>query len=206
MTAIHDEYRRCGWCSGDALYQAYHDRVWGRPVRDSRELFAKLCLDGQQAGLSWLTILKKQDNYYRAFADFDPEAIAAFSDEDLAERLTDPGIVRNRLKVESIRRNARAYLAMMDAGEDFAVFLWSFVGGQPIINRWQRLDQIPVSTDEAQAMSKALKKRGFNFVGPTICYAFMQATGLVMDHLTDCHCFEACDAEARAFAPVVAKS
>lgn len=206
MTTAEDNRKRCGWCSGDKLYQAYHDQVWGRPVGDGRELFAKLCLDGQQAGLSWLTILKKQDNYYRAFADFDPVAIAAFSDDDLAERLTDPGIVRNRLKVESIRRNARAYLAMQQAGEDFAVFLWSFVGAQPIINRWQRLDQIPVSTPEAEAMSKALKKRGFNFVGPTICYAFMQATGLVMDHLTDCHCFDECTAQARAFSPPMAKS
>lgn len=206
MNSFADDKRRCGWCGGDALYQAYHDNVWGRPVRDGRELFAKLCLDGQQAGLSWITILKKQDNYYRTFADFDPAVIANFSDDCLAQRLTDPGIVRNRLKVESIRRNARAYLAMQAQGDDFAGFLWSFVGGQPKLNRWQRLDQIPVSTPEAEAMSKALKKRGFNFVGPTICYAFMQATGLVMDHLTDCHCFDDCVAEARAFAPLVTKS
>ncbi|WP_108125939.1 DNA-3-methyladenine glycosylase I [Saccharospirillum mangrovi] len=206
MTDANDDKRRCGWCGGDTLYQAYHDNVWGRPVRDGRELFAKLCLDGQQAGLSWITILRKQDNYYRAFADFDPVAIAAFSDADLAERLTDPGIVRNRLKVESIRRNARAYLAMLDAGDDFAAFLWSFVDGKPLIHRWSRLDQIPAVTPQAEAMSKALKKRGFNFVGPTICYAFMQATGLVMDHLTDCHCFDACVAEAEAFAPIGAKS
>lgn len=201
MTETSDDRRRCGWCGGDALYQAYHDDVWGRPVTDARELFAKLCLDGQQAGLSWLTILKKQDNYYRAFADFDPYSLAEFSDADLAERLQDPGIVRNRLKVESIRRNARAFVAMEAGGEDFAAFLWSFVGGRPIVNRLRRLEDVPVTTPEAEAMSKALKKRGFNFVGPTICYAFMQATGLVMDHLLDCHCYDDCRAEAEALTP-----
>lgn len=189
---------RCDWCSDDPIYQDYHDHVWGRPVTDAQDLFAKLCLDGQQAGLSWITILKKQPAYYEAFAQFEPGRLAKFGEADIDRLMTNPGIVRNRLKIESILRNARAYLAMEAEGEDFVQFIWSFVQYQPKINQWSRLKDVPVTTPESDAMSKALKKRGFNFVGPTICYAFMQATGLVMDHLVHCHSHDACRDLARA--------
>lgn len=188
---------RCDWCSDDPIYQDYHDHVWGRPVTDARDLFAKLCLDGQQAGLSWITILKKQPAYYDAFAQFDPVRLAQFNADDVDRLMTDPGIVRNRLKIESILRNARAYLAMEAEGEDFVPFIWSFVEYQPQINQWAQIKDVPVTTAESEAMSRALKKRGFNFVGPTICYAFMQATGLVMDHLVSCHCHDECRELAR---------
>lgn len=184
--------KRCDWCSDDPIYQDYHDTVWGRPVTDSRDLFAKLCLDGQQAGLSWITILKKEAAYYDAFAQFDPTRLVQFGAEDVERLMTKPGIVRNRLKIESVLRNARAYLAMEADGENFVHFIWSFVDYKPQINQWQRIEDVPVVTPESEAMSKALKKRGFNFVGPTICYAFMQATGLVMDHVIDCHVHETC--------------
>lgn len=191
--------RRCDWCGNDPLYQHYHDRVWGRPVTDRRDLFAKLCLDGQQAGLSWITILRKQPAYYDAFAQFEPERLAGFTSADEKRLMQDPGIVRNRLKVRSIPRNARALLAMERVGEPFVPFLWSFVGNRPIVNQWQTMTDIPATTPESEAMSKALKKRGFSFVGPTICYAFMQATGLVMDHIDACHCFAACRRLAETF-------
>ncbi len=193
------ELNRCGWCGQDPLYQAYHDEVWGRPVADGQALFAKLCLDGQQAGLSWITILRKQAGYEAAFADFDPDALVKFTDADVERLMGDAGIVRNRLKIQSVIRNARAYVAMREAGEDFAAFLWGFTGDRPVVNAWQELAEVPTETDESRAMSKALKQRGFNFVGPTICYAFMQATGLVMDHLTGCHCYQACREEAESF-------
>ncbi|WP_412501842.1 DNA-3-methyladenine glycosylase I [Shewanella chilikensis] len=180
---------RCGWVTDDPLYQEYHDKVWGRPVYDAKELFAKLCLDGQQAGLSWLTILKKQANYERAFAGFDPQVIAGFDQTKIEELLQDPGIVRNRAKVNSIVRNAKAYLAFVEQGNDFSEFLWGFVGGVPKVNRFETLTQVPAQTTESEAMSKALKKLGFNFCGPTICYAFMQAVGMVNDHLLDCCCY-----------------
>ena len=193
------ELSRCGWCGQDPLYQSYHDEVWGRPVADAQSLFAKLCLDGQQAGLSWITILRKQAGYEAAFADFDTDALVHFTDTDVERLMGDSGIVRNRLKIQSVIRNARAYVAMREAGEDFAGFLWGFTGHRPIVNAWQELAEVPTETDESRAMSKALKQRGFNFVGPTICYAFMQATGLVMDHLTGCHCYQACREEAESF-------
>jgi len=177
---------RCPWCGDDPLYVDYHDTVWGRPERDSRALFEKLCLDGQQAGLSWITILRKQNSYRAAYAGFDPERIAGFDETDITRLMADPGIVRNRLKVRSIIGNARAWLAMRDRGVDFSSFLWDFVDGRPRQNRWQRMDQVPVTTPEAEAMSKALNKAGFNFVGPTIVYAFMQAVGMVNDHLVGC--------------------
>ncbi|BCV38747.1 DNA-3-methyladenine glycosylase I [Shewanella algae] len=180
---------RCGWVTDDPLYQEYHDKVWGRPVYDAKELFAKLCLDGQQAGLSWLTILKKQANYERAFAGFDPQVIAGFDQAKIEELLQDPGIVRNRAKVNSIVRNAKAYLAFVEQGNDFSEFLWGFVDGVPKVNRFETLTQVPAQTPESEAMSKALKKLGFNFCGPTICYAFMQAVGMVNDHLLDCCCY-----------------
>ncbi|MCH4296526.1 DNA-3-methyladenine glycosylase I [Shewanella sp. 3B26] len=184
-----DNKVRCAWVSDDAQYQQYHDEVWGRPVYDAKELFAKLCLDGQQAGLSWITILRKQASYEAAFADFEPAIIARFDEAKVEELLQNPGIVRNRAKVNSIIRNARAYLDYVDAGNDFSAFLWSFVGGVPKVNRFASISEVPAQTAESEAMSKALKKLGFNFVGPTICYAFMQAVGMVNDHTTDCHCY-----------------
>lgn len=184
------ELTRCGWVGQDPLYQHYHDEVWGRPERDSQQLFAKLCLDGQQAGLSWITILKKQANYETAFHGFEPERIAGFDESDVERLLQNPGIVRNRQKLWSIIKNARAYLTMAEQGEDFSKFLWQFVGGEPIQNSWTDLSQIPTFTAESDAMSKALKKRGFSFVGSTICYAFMQAVGMVNDHLLQCHCYK----------------
>jgi len=177
---------RCPWCGDYPDYIAYHDHIWGRPVADPLELFAKLCLDGQQAGLSWLTILRKQAGYQAAFAGFDPYRLARFTDDDVERLMQDTGIVRNRLKIRSILQNAEAYRRLEEEGEDFARFLWSFVNGQPVINEYRTFSEIPTETPASQAMSKALKKRGFRFVGPTICYAFMQAVGMVNDHLTQC--------------------
>lgn len=183
---------RCPWCGTDPLYVHYHDTVWGRPEYDDQALFEKLCLDGQQAGLSWITILRKQESYRQAYAGFDPEQIVRFDEDDIARLLADPGIIRNRLKVHSIIRNARGFLALRDQGISFSEFLWQFVDGRPIQNRWQALAEVPVTTPESEAMSKALKKAGFNFVGPTIVYAFMQATGMVNDHLVTCHAHAEC--------------
>ncbi|ALP41012.1 DNA-3-methyladenine glycosylase I [Aeromonas schubertii] len=183
---------RCAWVTRDPEYIEYHDAQWGRPVRDGRELFAKLCLDGLQAGLSWITILKRTPGYYRAFAGFDPVVIAAFGEADVERLMQDTGIIRNRLKVQSIIKNARAYLAMQEEGVDFAGFLWDFVGGRPIVNRRQGDGDIPATSKESDAMSRALKKRGFTFVGSTICYAFMQAVGMVNDHLVSCPCHAEC--------------
>lgn len=188
---------RCPWVTQDPQYIAYHDTQWGRPVTDSRELFEKLCLDGQQAGLSWLTILKRSDGYRRAFANFDPQQIARFGAEDVERLRQDSGIIRNRVKIESIIKNARAYLAMEAEGIDFATFLWSFVGGKVQINHWQSVREAPTSSPESDAMSRALKQRGFNFVGTTICYAFMQAVGMVNDHELGCPCHAQCVALAK---------
>ena len=182
------QVNRCGWVSEDPLYQDYHDKVWGRPEYDAKQLFAKLCLDGQQAGLSWITILKKQQNYEQLFAGFEPSLIAEFDQDRVEALMLEPGIVRNRLKINSIIKNAKAYLVFVEQGNDFSAFLWSFVGGAPKVNQFTSLSQVPAQTPESEAMSKALKKLGFNFVGPTICYAFMQAVGMVNDHTTDCHC------------------
>ncbi|QIR13076.1 DNA-3-methyladenine glycosylase I [Shewanella aestuarii] len=184
------QINRCDWVSDDPLYQQYHDEVWGRPVYDSQQLFAKLCLDGQQAGLSWITILKKQHNYEDLFANFDPKVIAQFDQDKVEQLMLNPGIVRNRLKINSIIRNAKAYLSFTEQGNDFSSFLWSFVNGQPKVNHYQTAADLPAQTAESEAMSKALKKLGFNFVGPTICYAFMQAVGMVNDHTTDCFCYK----------------
>ena len=187
-----DHQQRCPWCGTDPLYVHYHDTVWGRPEYNELALFEKLCLDGQQAGLSWITILRKQHSYREAYDGFDPWRIARYDDQKVAELLANPGIIRNRLKVHSIIRNARSYLDLKDQGTHFSEFLWSFVGGKPIQNRWQSFSDVPVTTPEAQAMSRALKKAGFNFVGPTIVYAFMQATGMVNDHLIGCPQHEPC--------------
>lgn len=199
---MNESETRCPWCGTDPLYVDYHDRVWGRPVADSRELFAKLCLDGQQAGLSWITILRKQPHYEAAFADFQPEVVAEYGAEQVESLLQNPGIIRNRRKVESIIGNARAFLALESEGQSFAEFLWQFVDGQPLVNHWQAMDQVPTQTPVSQAMSKSLRQRGFNFVGPTICYAFMQAVGMVNDHLVQCPGHERCREEAARFPPM----
>jgi len=183
---------RCPWCGTDPLYVHYHDRVWGRPEYDSEALFEKLCLDGQQAGLSWLTILRKQHTYRSVYANFDPQVIARFSEQDEKCLLQNPGIIRNQLKVRSIIRNARSYLALREQGICFSDFLWQFVDHQPRQNHWRSQSQVPAITAESEAMSRALKKAGFSFVGPTIVYAFMQATGMVNDHLVDCPAHREC--------------
>jgi len=174
---------RCAWVpEGDPLYVAYHDEEWGAPSHDERHLFELLVLEGAQAGLSWSTILRKREGYRRAFAGFDAERVAGFKRRDIERLLADLSIVRNRAKIESAIGNARATLEL--GGLD--AHLWSFVGGQPIVNSWRALTEIPAETAESQTMSKDLKRRGFRFVGPTICYAFMQATGMVNDHMVSC--------------------
>lgn len=177
---------RCEWCGNDPLYVQYHDEEWGVPIYDDQLLFAKLILDGAQAGLSWITILRKREQYWQAFDQFDPEKIARYDEAKIAALLQNPGIVRNRLKVEAAVKNARGYLNILETEGSFSDFLWQFVDGQPKQNNWQTLADLPAETAESRAMSKALKKRGFNFVGPTICYAFMQAVGFCNDHVVDC--------------------
>ena len=178
--------QRCGWAGDDALYVAYHDREWGVPVHDDGRLFEFLILEGAQAGLSWITILRKRDNYRRAFARFVPKKVATFGPAEVKRLLADPGIVRNRLKIESAVGNARALLAVQKEFGSFDAFIWSFTNHRPLQNRWRRLRDVPAQTAEAIAMSRALKQRGFRFVGPTICYAFMQAVGMVNDHVVEC--------------------
>ena len=170
----------------DPLYVAYHDHEWGVPVRDERGLFELLTLEGAQAGLSWATVLRKREGYRRAFAGFDPVAVAGFGDADVARLLADPDIVRNRLKVESTVANAQAILALREQGESLADVVWSVVGGEPRQNGWRTLAEIPAETDESRQLARELKRRGFRFVGPTTCYALMQAAGLVDDHVTSC--------------------
>ena len=179
---------RCGWVSQDPLYIAYHDNEWGVPEHDGKKLFEMICLEGQQAGLSWITVLKKRENYRTNFHLFDPERVAAMQEDDVERLLLDAGIIRHRGKIQAIIGNARAYLAMAQNGEPFADFVWSFVENQPQITRAATLGEIPTSTPASDALSKALKKRGFKFVGTTICYSFMQACGLVNDHITGCFC------------------
>ncbi|MDC7124872.1 MAG: DNA-3-methyladenine glycosylase I [Spirochaetales bacterium] len=177
---------RCSWCSGSPEYIEYHDTEWGVPVYDDKKLFEMLILEGAQAGLSWITILKRRDSYRLAYDSFEPEKIAEWSDEKINELLNNPGIIRNRLKVESARQNAKAYLKTIEDCGAFSSFLWEFVGGTPVLNKYESLSDVPAKTKESEAMSKALQKRGFKFVGPTICYAFMQAVGMVNDHLVTC--------------------
>lgn len=177
---------RCGWVTSDPLYLSYHDAEWGVPEYDDRKLFELLILEGAQAGLSWLTILKKREHYRSAFAKFDAKKITTFTDCDVAKLLTNEGIVRNRLKIAATIQNARSFLVVQKEHGSFANYLWQFVDGKPKTNAWKTLKDVPAKTAESDVMSKDLSKRGFKFVGSTICYAFMQATGMVNDHLVDC--------------------
>jgi DNA-3-methyladenine glycosylase I len=182
-----DPRRRCAWGdTADIAYRAYHDEEWGVPVRDERHLFELLVLEGAQAGLAWSTILRKRDGYRRAFAGFDPVAVAAFTPDDEARLLGDAGIVRNRAKIAAAIGNARATLALHDAGTTLTDHLWAFVDGIPVRNAWASLSEVPAETEQSQAISKDLRSRGFRFVGPTICYALMQSAGLVNDHEVSC--------------------
>ncbi|MFH2052641.1 MAG: DNA-3-methyladenine glycosylase I [bacterium] len=177
---------RCGWCNDHPLYIAYHDEEWGVPSRDDRHLFEMLILEGAQAGLNWLTILKKRENYRKAYRGFEPEKVARFGEKDTARLLQDAGIVRNRLKVAASIGNARAYLEVQREHGSFARYLWNFMDGAPVQNRYARLADLPASTPLSDTISKDLKRRGFKFVGSTIVYAYLQAVGVVNDHTTDC--------------------
>ena len=178
---------RCAWAGDDPLYVAYHDEEWGVPTHEDTHLFEMLLLEGAQAGLSWITILRKRENYRAAFDNFDAQAIAAYDEAKFAELLANPGIVRNRLKVRAFTKNAQAFLRVQEEFGSFDAYIWHFVDGAPVINHWATLADVPAATPASQAMSKDLKRRGFTFVGPTICYAFMQACGMVNDHTTDCY-------------------
>jgi len=178
---------RCAWTGDDALMIAYHDEEWGVPLHDDRRLFELLILEGAQAGLSWMTILKKRDSYRQAFANFHPHQVARFDDAKTQELLGDPGIIRNKLKINAAVSNAQAFLKVQDEFGSFDAYIWQYVDGKPIQNRWTSLAELPSQTAESEAMSKDLKRRGFKFVGPTICYAFMQAVGMVNDHTIDCY-------------------
>ena len=181
------ETTRCGWCGSDPVYVAYHDEEWGVPEWDARALWEKLVLDGFQAGLAWITILRKRDAFREAFAGFDPDVVARFGEAERAALMANPGIVRSNAKIDAAIQSARLYLDMREKGEDFSQFIWSFTNGRVVQNRWTEIGQVPAQTRVAEEMSKALKAKGFKFVGPVIVYAFMQATGFVNDHLTCCH-------------------
>src|SRR5262245_17468184 len=195
-TPATDTWVRCAWPGTDPLNLEHHDVEWGVPSRDRRHMFELLTLEGAQAGLSWTTILRKRQGYRDAFARFDPERVAAFGPDDVDRLMLDPGIVRNRSKIEATIDNARAIVALEASGTSFVDHLWSFVGGKPIQNRFQRMGELPAETNESKSMSKDLKKRGFRFVGPTILYAFMQSAGLVNDHTLDCYRYAECAALA----------
>lgn len=186
MLANDNALKRCGWVTDDPLYRAYHDHEWGVPCRDERALFELLILEGAQAGLSWLTVLRRREGYRRAFDQFDVDVIAGYDQQKVESLLADPGIIRNRLKVAAAIGNAQAWLALRELEGGPVAFLWSFVDGEPVINHWPTLAQVPATAQQSDAMSKALKQRGFKFVGSTICYAFMQATGMVNDHTAEC--------------------
>lgn len=178
--------KRCSWCEGDDLYEHYHDNEWGVPTFNDRELFEFLILEGAQAGLSWITVLRKRDGYRKAFDNFDPEKIARYRPARVDKLLSNPGIIRNRLKIESTISNARAYLDIRERRDSFADYIWQFVDHEPKQNRYRSLSRVPASTKVSDLMSKTLKKDGFRFVGSTICYAYMQASGMVNDHLVSC--------------------
>lgn len=179
---------RCAWVTEDPDYQKYHDTEWGRPVHDDRLLFEFLILEGAQAGLSWLTILKRREGYQKAFANFDPQKVARFSDATIEKLMLNEGIIRNRLKITSTVQNAKAFLKIQKEFGSFDFYLWSFVNHKPIKNKWKTLSELPAKTELSDRLSKDLKKRGFNFVGSTICYAFLQAVGVIDDHTQDCFC------------------
>lgn len=186
---MNTQFNRCWWADGQDIYIAYHDHEWGVPVHDDRHLFEMLILEGAQAGLSWITILKKRENYRRAFNNFDARKVARYNARKIQKLLADPGIVRNRLKINAAVQNAKAFLAVQREFGSFDKYIWQFVGGKPILNLWKK-GQIPARTKESDAMSKDLLKRGFKFVGSTICYAFMQAVGMVNDHTVDCFLYK----------------
>lgn len=182
--------KRCKWCTDSEIYIDYHDKEWGRPIKDDHLLFEFLTLEGAQAGLSWLTVLKKRDNYRLAFDQFDPAIIAQYDEKRFDTLMNNAGIIRNRLKIASTISNAQAYLDLVDGGQSFSDYLWSFVDGQPIKNHFKDMSELPASTPLSDQLSKDLKKRGFRFVGSTICYAFMQATGMVNDHTQNCFLYQ----------------
>lgn len=186
MTAAPAAPRRCDWVGSDPLYCAYHDLEWGQPLHDDRRLFELLCLEGAQAGLSWITILRKREAYRQAFDQFDAQKISVYGSEKIGELLANSRIIRNRLKIEAVIGNARAFLTLQQQAGGFDRYLWSFVAGQPIRNQWQTMREVPASTPLSETLSHDLKQRGFKFVGPTICYAYMQSAGLVNDHLIGC--------------------
>lgn len=177
---------RCGWAENDSLYMEYHDKEWGVPVHDDRKLFEFLILEGAQAGLSWITILKKRENFRRAFDNFDASAIANYDSTKIEELMANAGIIRNRLKIDAAIKNAKAFLKVQDEFGSFDSYIWQFISGKPLVNSWESLSETPCNTTESDIMSKDLKKRGFKFVGSTICYSFMQAVGMVNDHIVDC--------------------
>ncbi|MEK5239170.1 DNA-3-methyladenine glycosylase I [Paenibacillus sp. FSL L8-0470] len=182
------EITRCDWVNEDPLYIAYHDEEWGKPLYDDRQLFELLMLEGMQAGLSWYTVLKKREHFRKVFDGFDPVKIAEYDEAKITALLGDPGIIRNRLKVNAIIRNAAVYLQIVQEEGGFADYLWSFTGGVPVINNWKSRAEVPITTSQSDQMSKALRKKGIKFVGSTICYAFMQASGMVDDHTQECFC------------------
>ena len=189
MTKVNDEKPRCIWAQGSQLYRDYHDKEWGVPVHDDQILFEFLTLEGAQAGLSWSTILNKRESYREAFDNFNAQKIAAYDETKIAELLNNPGIVRNKLKVNSTVSNAQLFLQIQQEYGSFDAYIWQFTAGKTIYNNWKSIKDVPATTPESDAMSKDLKKRGFKFVGSTICYAYMQATGMVNDHVVDCFCY-----------------
>ncbi len=186
------EKHRCVWAGNLDIYQDYHDEEWGVPVHDDQMLFEMITLEGAQAGLNWITILKKREGYRKAFDNFDVKKISRYTEKKIEKNLLNPGIVRNKLKVRSTVSNAKAFIAIQKEFGSFDKYIWQFVNGKPIINKWKKMEQVPASTAESDAMSKDLKKRGFKFVGTTICYAYMQAVGMVNDHTTDCFRYKDC--------------
>lgn len=180
------ERKKCSWCGDDPLYIKYHDEEWGIPVHDENKLFEMLILEGAQAGLSWITVLRKRENYRKLFANFEPEKVARFSEKKIEKLLTNPGIIRNRLKINAAVTNAKAFLKIQKEFGSFDKYIWQFVNYKPIVNKFKSLNELPAKTEISDVMSKDLKKRGFKFVGSTICYAFMQATGMVNDHVVTC--------------------
>lgn len=181
MTAV-----RCRWCNDDPLYITYHDTEWGVPIHHDNQWFELITLEGAQAGLSWLTVLRRRENYRKRMYGFDPARLAKLTDHEIEDLLQDPGLIRNRLKIASVRENARAFLKIQDQHGSFNAWIWEFIGGKPLINNWKNISQVPISTKDSDRLSHTLRAHGFRFVGSTICYSLMQAGGLVMDHTTDC--------------------